>query len=205
MGFLRQHLYGVMQTHKLKSFSRLSEAYRLWWVNNYRDYLEFELRNVLLVSEVEPQVVAEIHRFRNEFGLFIDDLITTQDVIRFKTFGLYKWIYNGLQKKFSSILTREEVVRLGKIIEMTVVVATDCACCLPELTDDISVYNRYAHQLITCLLDRIGDYQMSIHHMKTKFIAATFIQRSWRECVRNPAYLVCRRRLIHEYLGLSRI
>lgn len=187
-----------IHTRHLTTFQKVQENYYHWWDVTITAYVLESLRQHLILTANEDEVKREIRQFRENMNLAHDEIVNT-DIIRFKSAGLYNWLYRDLVNKLKYIYTYGQVSGLINSIEACVFVAIDAICFVDGFCDDIERYNIYAGNVALAMSIRCDDPVIKKHDLKLKFFAVTHIQRQWREAISNPRYLLCRNRLQREF------
>ena len=199
MGLLRQYMQGNSHTYRLTNFSSALHAYHSWWYSEFKMYVVEGLSNMLMLKDDESSSILDIQKFRRDFSLMVHDEITQNDIIRFKTLAIYKWLFLDMQKRLEPLFSPNEIKILTNIIECSVLVATDAVTYFEDITDNIDMYNLYIQRVIESLMNRFDTCRLELRELKKKYFAAIMIQRQWRTSNTNPTYQICKTRLEREY------
>ena len=188
-------------TNQTSSVSGVLLAYSRWWRQEFEDYVRGNLNRMLLCVGDDLDVVDDIMNFRNEFCLQQCSDVTLMDIIRFKSLKIYSWLLLEFSQKFLPMLGRMNVDNLKDVIEHCVIVGIDTACCLSDVISDKDKYNEYVLCLIDSIITRLNSltlYGITLSLQK-QYVAATYIQRMWRNSYNNPKFDLCRRRILREF------
>jgi hypothetical protein len=188
-------------TGQTSSVSEVLLAYSRWWRQEFEDYVRGNLNRMLLCVGDDLDVVDEIMNFRTEFRLQQFSDVTLADIVRFKSLKIYTWLLLEFYQKFISLLGKDNIDNLKDLIEHCVIVGIDTACCLTDVMSDKDKYNEYTLCLVDSIITRLNSltlYGITMSIQK-QYVAATYIQRVWRNSYTNPKFYLCRRRILREF------
>jgi hypothetical protein len=205
MGIFSIHKARTLGTRFVQSYTDVTHAYYDWYYTEFKVYVADNLISILSLPDDRDYVKHQIMEFRRRIPLHNHDVddITTIDIIRFCSYQIYKWLfcefYNKLYPYFGYVQSHE----LIRMVEMGILVPIDCICLHDDMVSTDVSYNQYITNLSNSVSDRFMSDMKKKIHLKTMFVAAVHIQRCWRKAISTPSYLICRKRLFHEFYEMS--
>lgn len=199
MGLLNIHDYGNLDSLHLRNYQQVYYGFDCWWNECVTLWIVQRLTQILTLDAPDDDIKEQIRKFRMDIHLSIDDDINQQDIIRFKSLNVVKWLYTDFMQKFKIVFGFQMAFDMTNLLEAAVSSSIDSISFLPEVAENMQHYNRFVERLIHSVVIWLKMLHGFTHKIKRRYIAAVVIQRQWRNSIADPNYFLCRKRLMDEF------
>lgn len=199
MGLLKIHDYGNFDSLHLSYYQQVYHNFDIWWDETVSHWIVEHLTSIIRLKVNDEEIKNQIKRFRGDINISIDDEITQQDIIRFKSLNVVKWLYTTFIENFKVIIGHQLTFHMANLLEAAVSSSLDSISFITEVANNMYNYNTFVERLIHSVAIRLRIFNGFTNKVKRRYIAAVVIQRQWRKSIVDPDYLVCRKRLMKEF------